>query len=397
MQWALFGTTAALAVAGAAWLAESPSRGSRPSAESQPRRPVELMLTGDDAAERRRAMLRRAVFEYEAADVTPAPAESVFRRTRDASVPGADRDGSRSPDDPIECRFLPSPPSGTSPKFDCVVEGESVIKVKYGRNPEIHAEAAATALLRRLGYPADFVTIVPRLRCYGCPRFPFLAMTFQSLFALPLAPAPDEDSYRDFTWVSIEHRFPAPAIETAEHSGWAWWEIARSSAPRAVVDAFRLTAMFLAHWDNKSENQRLVCLDRSLPPPDGGCHRPLAMIQDVGATFGPAKANLARWHGLPVWKDRTTCTISMAALPFGGASFPDGRISEAGRARLAARLAAISDEEVKRLFADARFPEFQVGTDDEGDLRAWLAAFRYRADQIVHARCPELPDVSDET
>ena len=23
-------------------------------------------------------------------------------------------------------------------------------------------------------------------------------------------------------------------------------------------------AMFLAHWDNKAENQRLVCLDQSL-------------------------------------------------------------------------------------------------------------------------------------
>lgn len=395
MQWSLIGTTAALVVAGAAWLTETSPRRSTPLVEHPPLGRVELTLTGDDAAERRAALLRRAAFEHET-PVTHAVPPALSSPPPDSTVPDAGRDGSAWPDDAIECHFVPSPPSGTSPKFDCELEDGRVIKVKYGRNPEIHAEAAATALLRRLGYPADSVTIVPLLRCHGCPRFPFLTMTLANVIAMPLAPAHDRDTYRDFTWVSVEHKFPAPAIETAEAAGWAWWEIARSSAPRATVDALRLTAVFLAHWDNKSENQRLVCLDRPLPPA-GGCNRPLAMIQDVGATFGPAKVNLARWHHLPVWKDRTTCTVSMAALPFGGASFPDARISEGGRARLAARLASISDDEVKRLFAAARFPEFQIGTDAEGDLRAWVAAFRHRADQIVHARCPELAETSDQT
>ena len=36
-------------------------------------------------------------------------------------------------------------------------------------------------------------------------------------------------------------------------------------APRAEVDAFRILAAFLAHWDNKSQNQRLV----PISPPEG--------------------------------------------------------------------------------------------------------------------------------
>jgi hypothetical protein len=273
-----------------------------------------------------------------------------------------------------------------------VLAGGDVVKVKYGRNPEIHAETAATALLRRLDYPADYVTIVPRLHCYGCPRFPFATMALVTLFGVPVTPEADDGSFQEFTWVSVEQKFPAPAIETADESGWAWWELAGSRAGRADVDALRLTAMFLAHWDNKSENQRLVCLDDPLPAPDGDCHRPLAMIQDLGATFGPTKANLARWRELPVWSDRATCTISMAALPYGGGSFPDGRVSEGGRAKLAARLAAISDVEIARLFDDARFPQFQIGTDDAGDLKAWVEAFRHRADQIVRTTCPAQPE-----
>lgn len=288
------------------------------------------------------------------------------------------------------CRFLSGEPSGTSAKFDCVFDGGDVVKVKYGRNPEIQAEVAATTLLHLLDYPADTVTVIPRLRCYGCPRFPFIAMTVLSrTFAADmLAPYGHENGYTDFEWVAVERRFPARAIETATLEGWAWWEMKHSTAPRADLDALRLVAVLLAHWDNKHSNQRLVCLDAPSGD-DTACARPLALIQDVGATFGPRKVNLARWRQEPVWADRATCLVSMRTLPYQGSTFPDARISEEGRAQLAARLAAISDEEIARLFADARFPQYHSGTDDRRDLMVWTEAFRHRADQIVNARCEE--------
>ena len=271
-------------------------------------------------------------------------------------------------------------------------DGGNTVKVKYGHDAEIHSEAASTSLLRMLGYAADSVTIVTRLRCYGCPRHPFAAMHLRRTFHLPFVREEIEDGYTDFEWVSVERKFPAVAIETEMISGWEWRELDRSIAPRAEVDAFRLLAAFLAHWDNKSENQRLVCLDgpsRSAQREGGQCERPLAMIQDAGASFGPLKVNLARWRDLPVWYDRTTCMLSMRALPFEGATFEDVRISEAGRALLAQRLGTISDAQVERLFADARFPQFQAGTGDERDLKAWTQAFKSRVQQIADARCPD--------
>jgi hypothetical protein len=207
--------------------------------------------------------------------------------------------------------------------------------------------------------------------------------------------------------VSVEYKFPAPAIETEPGIRWEWRELDRSEAPRAEVDAFRLLAVFLAHWDNKSSNQRLVCLDRvrlktdttsSLPgrspsgavakAGEGGCEHPLAMIQDLGASFGPPKVNLARWRDLPIWHDRASCTLSMRALPYEGATFEDIRVSEAGRALAAGRLGAISDAQIERIFFDARFPQFQAGTDAERDLKAWTSAFKSRASQIAEAKCP---------
>jgi hypothetical protein len=233
--------------------------------------------------------------------------------------------------------------------------------------------------------------MLPRLRCYGCPRYPFFVARIRSAFALPLS-SPDQSptGYTDFEWVSVERRFPAPAIETETSDGWAWWELDSMRRPRAEIDAFRLLAVFLAHWDNKASNQRLVCLDGPPRHANDNCERPLALIQDLGATFGPAKVNLALWRHYPVWHDRARCVVSMRALPFRGASFTDEHISEAGRARLAARLAALDDDRIARLFAEARFPDYQVGTADDGDLAAWVDAFRHRRDQIVNTRCPDI-------
>ena len=371
------------------WLAAAEYLTIPPGGDFQGREPAEWTLTGPDAKHLRLDLLRRATFSLPASSTTPQ--DSALPNPR-AAVPW--------------CRHQPSEPSGTTPKFDCVFPGGETVKVKYGHDAEIHGEAAATALLRMLGYPADTVTIVERLRCYGCPRHPFVAMHLRRLFHLPFISEHIDNGFTDFEWVSVERKFPAPEIETEAVSGWEWRELDRVDAPLEEVDAFRLLAAFLAHWDNKAQNQRLVCLDsntggdRALSSPDagraGGCTRPLAMIQDLGASFGPPKVNLARWRDLPVWHDRTTCMLSMRALPFEGATFEDVRISEAGRSLAAARLQSISDAQIERLFAEARFPQFQVGTDDERDLKAWTQAFKSRVKQIADAQCPT-PVLSHDT
>jgi hypothetical protein len=293
----------------------------------------------------------------------------------------------------VTCRYLADEPSGTSAKFDCVLDGGEIVKVKYSRNPEIHAEVAATRLLSAMGYAADHVRIVDRLRCYGCPRFPFL--TSQLLFLVGafdlIGDRGFEDAFTDFDMVAVERRFAAPPIKTDDTEGWAWFELAKSKAPRADLDALRLLAVFLGHWDNKSDNQRLVCLDE-LPSTAAPCAQPLLMIQDLGATFGPVKANLSNWRHKPVWADRAACLVSMKDLPWAGATFQEARISEGGRLLLGEQLSQLSADDIRALFREARFHDFQSTTDDDRDLDAWTAAFQHRVEQIVHG--PPCPDVT---
>jgi len=363
-----------LAIAGSAWVLATEHRDPAHIIGVTPRPERKWPLSSHAEAALRREALRRALV-----------------RTTAAELPVFDLDVLEPP---LRCRFLAEIPTGTSPKFDCALESGEVVKVKYGRNPEVAAEVAATRLLAALGYPADRMSIAPRVTCDGCPRDPFFAMRLLQLTGLHARyPAHgSNDGYSDFEWVAVERKFDAAAIETIDRKGWAWWELkyvdAALGATRDDLDALRLLAVFLAHWDNKSENQRLVCLDRPAGI-DRPCMRPLAMMQDLGATFGPSKVNLARWHHTPIWADRTTCSVSMKKMPWRGGTFPETRISENGRATLARQLAAIDDEQVRSLFRVARFPEHYSTTDDEKDLDAWAAAFRHRVEQITSAGpCP---------
>ena len=287
--------------------------------------------------------------------------------------------------DTVTCQFVPHVPDGTTFKFDCALANGEVVRVKYGHEPEIHAEVAATRLLAALGYAADHVFLVPRLRCYGCPRNPFVTMHVLDVFRA--APVP-EDDYAQFEWAAVERKFDAPPIEDDTRKGWAWWELKNVSAPAEDLDALRLLAVFLAHWDNKADNQRLVCMDRGYVP-GAPCRDPLLMLNDVGATFGPGKVNLSQWRETPVWIDRATCTVSMKMMPFGGATFPDWRVTDAARRRVARALASFGDEELRQWFRAARFPQFYAATADGKDLDAWIHAYRHRVTQMLSAGpCP---------
>lgn len=363
------------------WATATSTAGALPPGNWTPVDDATWRLTGPDAEVRRLDALRRARVRIGTAD------QDGPTRWAPSTIPA-----------PLTCRYLDQPLSGTSSKFHCVLDGGEVVKVKYGRNPEIHAEAAATKLFAALEFPSDVVVIVPRIRCYGCPRLPFETLFVRSLLPLDatLAPRGEADGYTDFEWAAVEHTFPAPAIETDRSSGWAWWEMKLSQAPRADLDALRLLVVFLAHWDNKADNQRLVCLDgspatsallASAEPASTAqtCARPLALVHDLGATFGPYKVNLSQWRDAPIWGDSRRCVVSMRSLPYAGGTFADVEISEAGRLQFARRLAMLTDDDIRAVFEEARFGAFYSGTDDSRDLEAWTQAFRSRADRIMRA------------
>jgi hypothetical protein len=290
----------------------------------------------------------------------------------------------------VDCRLVVKTMSGTTPKFDCELPGHDVIRVKYGRgNPELHAEIAATRLLSALGFFADRMYVVARVRCAGCTMFPFQSLKCLGETRIEEACFPggiDYGSRTEFDAVAIERRLDGRRLESTPDQGWAWYEIdqideAAGGSPKAHVDGLKLLAVLLAHWDNKAENQRLLCVpDADLP--EGGCSRPIAMLQDLGASFGPTKLDLHNWRSMPVWADPRKCHVSMEHLPWGGGTFPEQDISEQGRLFLLSLLEQLSAAQLRDLFAGARVDYSEAVTAQSRQPEAWAAAFLDKVRQI---------------
>ena len=165
----------------------------------------------------------------------------------------------------------------------------------------------------------------------------------------------------------------------------------KGGAPRAHVDALRLLAVMLSHWDNKSENQRLVCLSEKDWPEGGKCSRPFAMLQDVGSAFGPRKVDLPEWEKAPLWLDRPSCTTSMDALPYHGATFTPVKITEAGRKHLGGLLLQLSDEQIADLFRSARFDQpTGLLARHSTPVAEWVRVFKGKVKQVTDGpSCPQ--------
>jgi len=320
------------------------------------------------------------------AQVWRAPSVPIGR----ASL-GPDPNAHRS----LECRFKLTDLGGTTPKFHCLLDRGTEIRAKYGRGEEIPAEAAATRLLKALGFGADTVALVERLRCYGCPRAPFTTLKIveatkaRHVYERVI----DHDKYQEFEWTAVEEKFDAPAIETPDQEGWAFWELdmidpSKGGAPRAHIDALRLMALFLAHWDNKAANQRLVCLSRAWRA-GMRCREPFLLLHDVGSTFGPTRVDLDGWAQAPLWQERATCTVSMRSLPYGGGTFGMARVSEAGRQFLTTRLNQLSDAQIADLFSGARFDKQEGLLTTARPVSEWVGVFKARVKALTDGPpCP---------
>jgi hypothetical protein len=295
--------------------------------------------------------------------------------------------------DEVSCRFTLRPVGGTTTKFNCELPNGEIVKVKYGaRNPELYAEVAATRLLTALGFGADRMYLVSRVRCYGCPALPFHALRCHARTGLAtacFAGSPDYDRAVGFEPAVLEHRLGGRKVESVGNQGWAWYELdridpARGGSPRAHVDALRLIAVLLAHWDNKAENQRIVCSSGE----DGGgatCGTGMVLMQDLGATFGPTKVDLPNWRHVPVWKDARSCLVSMKQLPFNGATFPDVRISEEGRTLLLSLLEQLTAAQLRDLFASSQISSLDAIGGEGRSAGAWADAFADKVRQVREA------------
>jgi hypothetical protein len=297
--------------------------------------------------------------------------------------------------DDVSCEFVLQQPGGTTPKFYCRTSDGRVVKVRYGAvNPEIPAGVAATRLLASLGFAVDRLDKVRSVRCRGCPPFPFEALRCIEGGAPAAGCLEGIDNSKPvrFDRAAIELPVQGRTIESFHNQGWGWFELDRidptaGGSSRAEVDALRLMGVLLAHWDNKHANQRLVCRPDD-DQPNGGCRAPIAVLHDLGATFGPLKLDLQNWRNAAMWQDAAACRISLKALPF-NTQLADHRISEDGRQLALKLLHPLSLQQLETLFATSGVTELDHVMAAAHIPAEWARTFVAKVDAIAAAGpCP---------
>jgi hypothetical protein len=299
----------------------------------------------------------------------------------------------------VDCTFIADPVNGTTPKFNCVMQDGTQIKVKYGvPNGELPAEVAGTRLLAALGFPTDRMNRVHSVRCRGCPLLPQQALQCldKGQPAAICLQGANTGTVITFAPAVIAQPIKGKKIEASDDQGWSWYELEKVDAKaggssRAEVDALRLVAVLLAHWDNKGENQKLIC-PSGAEAADGTCRTPIAAIGDVGGTFGPTKVDLPNWKHVPIWADARACRLSMKALPFGGATFPDTQISEEGRQFALKLLGPLTPAQLDTLFTSSGVTSFPHVVAEAHHARTWTDVFLDKVRQIeTGGPCPRIP------
>jgi len=325
------------------------------------------------------------------AHVWRQPVIPIERANLSVNPPGAFRDT-----DDVTCTFSLEAVGGTTPKFHCRTPAGLDLKIKYGRNnPELPAETAASRLLLALGFPVDHLFRVHSVKCFGCPPDPFDAMQCIEHGGVESECLNGASRSRAvvFDAPTIERPLEGNDIESTPDEGWSWYELDRidvrsGGASRAEVDAFRLMAVLLAHWDNKGPNQRLIC-PPGVSTRGGVCASPIAMIQDLGATFGPLKLDLPNWSHTAMWADARACVTGMKTLPYHGGTFADHAISEEGRQLALRLLQRLSVDQLRGLFAGSGAIDLNAVTAAAHDPDAWARAFLDKVAAIASAGpCP---------
>jgi hypothetical protein len=328
--------------------------------------------------EERAAYLRRAI---------------VWQPSKVASkdlLAGPQGEGSFTFDQKVDCEYVApnGPLTGATPKFECALKPEDVVKVKYGRkNGEVYSEVAATRLFWALGFGADRMYPV-QVTCRNCPIEPWYWSAEKRV------------PQKTFEIASIERRLAGKRIETKEDQGWNWSELdtideKAGGAPRAHRDALKLLMVLIQNSDTKANQQRIICPPDEVKKDAAGsesCGRPLLYIQDLGYAFGEAtlmdtsKNDLQDWESQPIWKDRAQCVGNLKKSLQG--TLKDVRISEAGRSFLADLLGQLSDKQITDMFAAARVDRFHRHAERNLPVSEWVRVFKKKRDEIVNNKCP---------
>ena len=285
------------------------------------------------------------------------------------------------------------PGAGTTPKFHCSVSGTTdeegnLIRYKIKphfkgqspdkRNGEIYGEFLSSRFSKALGFFADDEWVAD-VKCPDCEKS--LTKPFQGAKFSPFQPA-----------AGIELPLGRGIDVNCNGKdvgglGQSLQKLAKSGAPRAEIDAFKLWLAFIDHGDTKTDNHKFACLESNKNGNTRVCQPGKAVfyVSDMGSTFGFSSSSESKAR-LEAWRKKNPIEVSGGRCKTTAKAVGDTNVSEAGRKLLADGLQRLldaerSDKTITRVFAASRNAERDRPPSE------WAAEFERKARMIIDARC----------
>lgn len=296
---------------------------------------------------------------------------------------------------PINCAAQKddTPGAGTTPKFHCVVPGNTDAdgnQVRYKvkphfkgqsadkKNGEIYGEFLSSRFSLAMGFFADDEWVAD-VTCPDCEKS--LTRGFQGASFSPFQPgAGIELSLARGVDVNCNNKDAGSLAESLQ-------TLLENGAPRAEIDAFKLWLGFIDHGDTKTDNHKFACLKSTRNGNTRTCDPGEAVfyVSDMGSTFGFSSSSEKKAK-LDSWRTKEPIKVSGGSCTANAKSVGDTRISEEGRRLLATNLLRLlaaekQNQMITRVFSASR------NAERDRPASEWAAEFTRKANMIINAKC----------
>jgi hypothetical protein len=267
---------------------------------------------------------------------------------------------------------------------------EGAQKITNPRQSEGFTETAVSRIFWVLGIPVDKVYNVAKVHCFGCTADPF-----HQLKAVPGSTATFHDA-------SVELKYPGKKISEI----WSWQFVVSQTYPtwpnetRIDFEQLILASHLVAYHSDKDFQNRLSCTKGAIDKLTSVCSQPIALINDVGSTFGRRRVGKEKENprgSLDGYRSKldgakgrvffnSQCLLR---YQLGGIE----TVSLDGLNEFRRRIQTLNREKIRAIFVASKFgrmePRILQQMGSEGAIiDAWTDEFEARVNEIKFADCP---------
>lgn len=272
-----------------------------------------------------------------------------------------------------------------------------ILKVRYhngdARNLENYTSTAATKILNVLGIPAHTYIMTNQIICFGCSNDPFKNKQKDLSFD------GSQFSKVSFKDAALEFKYDADRIFAPSEDAWNWRHVKDminqniwSNEIKIEAEVLALASHFLGYVSEGHDQNALIC--KAEDSSDSSvCESTLAMIHDVGASFGNRKefswdgsrprGNIRAYERARIF-DMGTCKFDYSTSK---GDLPRSSISKAAKEEFLRRAQKLDQKTLEIIFATSHMGNIKNSGSNKNIIERWAKSILSKIDEVKYVSC----------